>query len=78
MLNTLFLEGVPDERQNEPVPGSAIESLRTPFTGSSLLSESLEQAEKDAASIFSLKKIHPQGTRDSAEGIRTNYRWARV
>ena len=33
---------------------------------------------KNAASIFSLKKIHPQGTRDSAEGIRTNYRWARV
>ena len=35
-------------------------------------------AKKKAASIFSLKKIHPQGTRDSAEGIRTNYRWARV
>ena len=62
----------------QPVPGSATESLRTPFTASSLLSESLEQAKKKAASIFSLKKIHPQGTRDSAEGIRTNYRWARV
>ena len=35
-------------------------------------------AKKNAASIFSLKKIHPQGTRDSAQGIRTNYRWARV
>ena len=62
----------------QPVPGSATESLRTPFTGSSLLSESLEQAEKDAASIFSLKKIHPQGTRDSAEGVRTNHRPVRV
>ena len=43
MLNTLFLEGVPDERQ----------------IASSLLSESLEQAKINAASIFSLKKIHP-------------------
>ena len=33
---------------------------------------------KNAASIFSLKKIHPQGTRDSAEGVRTNYRRVRV
>ena len=56
----------------QPVPGSATESLRTPFTALSLLSESLEQAEKNAASIFSLKKIRPQGTRDSEEGIRTN------
>ena len=62
----------------QPVPGSATESLRTPFTASPLLSESLEQAKKNAASSFSLKKVHPQGTRDSAEGIRTNYRWARV
>ena len=78
MLNTLFLESVPDERQNEPVPGSATESLRTPFTGSSLLSERAWNRLKNAASIFSLKKIHPQGTRESAEGIRTNYRSARV
>ena len=56
----------------------AIESLRTPFTALSLLSEILEQAKKTASSIFSLKKIHPQGTRDSAEDIQTNYRWARV
>ena len=63
----------------QPVSGSATESLRTPFNASSLLSESLEQAEKDAASkVFSLKKIHPQGTRDSAEGKRSNYWWARV
>ena len=62
----------------QPVAGSATESLRTPFTALFLLSESLEQAKKNAASIFSLKKIHPQGTRDSAEGIRINYRWARV
>ena len=61
-----------------PVPGPATESLRTPFTASSLLSESLEQAKKNAVSIFSLKKIHPPGARDSAEGIRINYRWARV
>ena len=61
-----------------PVPGPATESLLTPFTASSLLSKSLEQAKKNAASIFSLKKIHPQGTRDSPEGIRTNYWWARV
>ena len=61
-----------------PVSGSATESLRTPFTASFLLSESLEQAKKNAASIFSVKKIHPQGTRDSAEYIQTNYRWARV
>ena len=61
-----------------PVPCSATESLRTPFTTSSLLSESPEQAKKNAASIFSLKKIHPQGTSDSSEGIRTNYRWVRV
>ena len=57
-----------------PVPSPATESLRAPFTASSLLSESLEQALKNAASIFSLKKIHPQGTKDSAEGIHTNYR----
>ena len=25
-----------------------------------------------------LKQIHPQGTRDSSEGISTNHRWARV
>ena len=49
-----------------PVPGPATESLRTPFTASSPLSESLEQAKKNAASIFSLKKIHPQETKDSA------------
>ena len=61
-----------------PVPGPATESLRTPFTASSPLSESLEQAKKNAASIFSLKKIHRQGTKDIAEGIRTNYRWVRV
>ena len=62
----------------QPVPGSATESLRTPFTASFLLSESLEQAKKDAGSIFSLKKIRPQATRDSSEGIRTNFRWAKV
>ena len=61
----------------QPAPGSATESLRTHFTASSLLSESLERL-KNASSIFSLKKTHPQGTRDSAGGIRTNYRWARV
>ena len=72
MLNTLFLEGVPDERKNV-----ACSRLRD-FTASSLLSENLEKAKKNAASIFSLKKIHPQGTRDSAGGIRTNYLWARV
>ena len=73
MLNTLFLEGVPDERKNV-----ACSRLRD-FTASSLLSESLEHRLKEsAASIFSLKKIHPQGTRDSAEGIRTKYRWERV
>ena len=77
MLNTLFLEGVHDKRKN--VAWNRLHfRLRTPFTASSLLSESLEQAKKKAASIFSLKKIHPQGTRDSAEGIRINYRWARV
>ena len=57
MLNTLFLEGVPDERQNEPVPGSAIESLRTLFTGSSLLSESLEQAKKTLLVFLVLKRF---------------------
>ena len=77
MLNTLFLEGVHDKRKN--VACSRLHfRLRTPFTASSLLSESLEQSKKDTASIFSLKKIHPQRTRDSAEGIRANYRWARV
>ena len=58
MLNTLFLEGVTEERQ-----------FRAPR-----LSRSAR------ISPLSLKKIHPQGTRDidSAEGIRSNYRWARV
>ena len=40
-----------------PVPGSSTKSLRTPFTASSLLSESLEQAKKNAASILVLKRF---------------------
>ena len=35
-----------------PVPGSSTESLRMPFTASSLLSESLEQAKKKTLLVF--------------------------
>ena len=41
----------------KPVPGSATESLRTPFTASSLLSESLEQAKKKLLIFLVLKRF---------------------
>ena len=57
MLNTLFLESVPDERQNVACAGSVTESVRTPFTPSSLLSESLEQAKKTLPVFLGLKRF---------------------
>ena len=82
MSNVLFLWGVPDERQKRrkreqenkrhrpPFLRFTRSYFCTPFTASSLLSESLEQAIKTLHVFFSLKTDSSSGNQRQLRGYK--------